>query len=416
MPALRPQQRREEEGSESPEALFISALLHDGEYRPEEYRITPSHFSCWRKLHEWCEEYQHKAHAAPPLALVHSEFPDFVLGPDVSARWAAHKLHEAHASRQLRVRMREALVLLDEEDLNGAIETLQGIERPHVVRRPPIMIWDHSPEDEIEVARIATPYPTLNRVSGGIGPSELWFWAQRPGEGKTMNLTVFSAYAMEAGYRVRYLSLEMPSRTIVHRTKRALARNERKVLAQLDSKDHREIKKATEHLRHKVPGSLSVVDPSHGSVSSTTVREHMDDCDLVIVDHAGLMKTADGRRAVDDWRAMALISNSLKEDALATGIPILGAVQLNRTADTGGLTPPKLTTLAQSDALGQDADVVVTGKKTSETTRVYSAEKVREGSGARWFARYDVKTSTYSEMSKEQAQEQMAVDDDRSES
>jgi len=177
-------------------------------------------------------------------------------------------------------------------------------------------------------------------------------------------------------------------------------------------KDREALKRTLDSIKDRMSGTFDVVDPSHGRVTTNVVREHMDECDLLIVDHAGLLITADGRRAIDDWRAMALISNMLKEYALETSVPVVAGAQLNRTADTASPRPPKLSQLAQSDALGQDADVVVTMKRLSKHVMVQSAEKVREGEGMLWYSKFDPSKADFGEMKKDAALEFMASDED----
>lgn len=404
----------EDEGPESPEALFISALLDSGEFKPEAFRITPEHLSCWGKLFAFCVEYQIRGGTAPPMDLVLAKFPDFEFRA-CQPGWAAHQLHQSHASKQLRIKLREAIKKLDEGELDSAYHALEQIQRPRSVRRKPNSIFDHQLHaEQFDIPSITVPYLTLGRATGGIYPADLWYLAGRPGTGKTWNLCEYAAKAVGEGCRVKYLSLEMRSDRIAMRALKCMANV--KELAVLNSaavnKDREALKKTIDDIKLRMPGTFEVVDPSHGRVTTNVVREHMDDCDLLVVDHAGLLITADGRRAIDDWRAMALISNMMKEYALETSVPILAGAQLNRTADSASPRPPKLSQLSQSDALGQDADVVVTMKRLSKHVMIQSAEKVREGEGMLWYSMFDPSKADFSEMKKDQAIEFMSTDDD----
>lgn len=409
--ALRPSQRGDDEGPESPEALFISALLSTGEFTPEQFRITAEHLSCWVKLFDFCLEYQLRGGEAPPLSLVVNKFPDFEYREGIRASWAAHELHKAHSSRQLRTKMREAVKSLDEGDLDGAYQALDTIQRPKSVRRKPASIFEHQlHEEQFDVPALEVPYFTLGRATGGIFPADLWYLAGRPGTGKTWNLCEYAGKAVAQGARVRYLSLEMRTSRIALRALKCMAND--KELKLLLGNDREEIKKAIDAIQERMPGSFEVVDPSHGRVTTSVAREYMDDVDLLVIDHAGLMVTHDGRRAIDDWRAMAAISNMLKEFALETSVAILAGAQINRAGDTGGQRPPKLRDLAQSDALGQDADVVVTMKRLTKHVMVQSAEKVREGEGMLWYSRFDPGKADFRELKKDEAIEIMATDED----
>lgn len=399
-------------GPQAPEALFISALLSTGEFIPIAHRIDEQHFSCWQKLYAFCVEYQQRAGTAPPLALVQSKFPEYEHKENLSPSWAAGELHKAHASRTLRTKLMEATQALKDQDITGAYAVIDTIERPRLAQRKPADAFDASVHEErFSVSAIPVRGTTLMRATGGIQPGDLWYKAGRPGHGKTWDLTDHAAFAAMHGYRVRYLSLEMRAARISMRSLWWLAN--KKELAALRSDDRENVKKAVDSIRDRTSGSIEVIDPSHGRITVTSVREHMDDCDLLLVDHAGLLTTADGRRAIDDWRAMATISNMMKEYALETGVAIVGGAQLNRTADGGHpMRPAKLSQLSQSDALGQDADVVITMKRPSKHCMAQSAEKVREGEGVRWFNRFDIAKMDFRELSKEQAQELVASDED----
>lgn len=401
-----------DESPETPEALMISAMLNKGEFIPSKYHLTVEHLECWQKLWQFAEQYQEQAGKAPGLDLVRLQFPDFVYTADVECAWASHRLHRVHSARQMRKTFKAALRDLEADEVELAYEKVTAIERPRVARRSPVSVWDHAGvEEEFAVTKIPVPYPTLQRITGGIGPEDLWFIASRPSEGKTFTLCLQAAMAMNAGLKVGYLSLEMPARVINKRIRRTVATPaERKLL---DHSDPKEVKKGMDLLQERVTGSVHVVDPSHGRFTSPVVREALEEYDLVLLDHAGLMHTADGRRAIDDWRAMATISNDLRSDVLGAGTPLVAGVQINRTADTAGRSAPKLSQLSQSDALGQDADVVCTFRALSEKTRVWSSEKNREGARAKWWTLFDAKNAEFKEISQDAAYEQVAEDEDK---
>lgn len=417
MGGLRPRGTGEDDGPESPEALFISALLDSGTFDPARYRINEDDLACWRKLFTFGNEYQLKEGVAPPIDLVKRHFPTFEFVPSVGPSWAAHELHRVSSSRRLRTKLREAISHLDNEDVTAAFDTLEGLSRPRSASKAAVSAFDHGHvEQGFDVSKIPVPFQALGRATGGIAPAEFWLLGARQGVGKTQIGAAFVGTAVKAGYHVRYISCEMPAWEIAQLARRNMARNDPKILALLDSKDLLEVKKGIDMLKERIDGSLHVVDPSHARITSSTIQEHqLEGADLVVVDHIGLVSTNDGRRAIDDWRAMATISNVTKEGCLATSVPVLAMVQLNREADSGGFTPPKLSNIGQSDALGQDCDKAVLMKRPIEqaSVMVYGAEKVRGGRSVRWYSRYRPDVLDYSEVSKDQAREIAAQDEDR---
>jgi replicative DNA helicase len=111
---------------------------------------------------------------------------------------------------------------------------------------------------------------------------------------------------------------------------------------------------------------------------------------------------------------MAAISNVLKEIATTNSLPIISAAQINREGDTGGSKPPKVKNLSQSDALGQDADVVVTMKRLSKTVMIYSLEKNRHGeSDVLWYSRYLPNDGRFEEIKFERARDMVEADEDK---
>ena len=401
----------------SPEALLISAMLELGQFNPASYHVTDEDIDAWKKLWLFGVEYQQRAGEAPPLSLIRKQFPDFDLTTDISPKWAASKVQEAASARLLRHRSKAMLIALADEDIEGAFTALEGLQRPHSHRKQPDNIFDHEVlTDAFSIIKMDVPYPTLMRATrGGIAPGELWYLAARLGQGKTWEILGYAAHAAKCGYKVAVLSLEMPSQQVAKRALLRLAGRDTPLAALLESDNLAERMVAVDTIQARTLGSIKIIDPSHGVVNTTNcVKELCQEYDLVVVDHAGLLMTSDGRRAIDDWRAMAMISNILREITLATGTPILAAAQINREGEGRNSTaPPKVSNLSQSDALGQDADVVITMKRLSERVMIHSAEKVRNGPNLRWYTRFDPEKNRFEEITQEAALELGAMDDDR---
>lgn len=405
----------DEDGPQSPEGLLISAFLEIGEFTPDRHHVEDEHIEAWKKLWHFCKEYQEQAECAPPLSLVRARFPDFEVTPDVSPIWAAAQVRQTAAMRDLRIRIQHATAALKDEDLETAVANFEGVTKPRGHRRDPLDLFDQTMlVDEFDVSKIEVPWATLGRATGGIAPAELWYFAMRLGQGKTWMLADITAKAAKVGCNVGIASLEMRDKVWAKRVALRLAGRDKDITKALRSDDIGQQKEALDYLKDRTPGAVAIFDPSHGRVSTTGfITEMCNDYDLVIVDHAGLLMTNDGRRAIDDWRAMALISNVLREITLSTTTSIVAAAQINRAGEGGGSSaPPKASTLSQSDALGQDGDVVVTGKRLSERVSVFEAVKVRNGPNLRWWTEFDIDRNIIEEITKEKAQELGIRDED----
>ena len=397
----------DETGPLCPEALLISAYLELGSFSPRDHHVTDSDIWAWSRLWTYCNDYQAQAGSAPPISLIKRAFPDFELTTDVSADWAANQVRNNAAQRQLRSSIAESLTHLGQEDLESAYGALSGLQRPRGFRKPAADVLDHaSIAEEFELAKMGVPWPSLAKATGGIGPAELWYIGARFGHGKTWTLLQFAKVAAEAGYRCIIHSLEMPHKKLSARAHALLAGPDMHLLSMLRGSDIGMRKTALDEIALRTPGSIHVIDPSHGRINTcAAVAESARDYDFVLVDHMGLMLSPDGHRGVEDWRYAATITNILREVSLETNTPIMGAVQINREGENNSPYPPKASKMANTDALGQDADVAVTMKKLCKTVQVFSADKVRDGEDLYWYTRFDVRRNRFEEISKDTAYE-----------
>jgi replicative DNA helicase len=150
-------------------------------------------------------------------------------------------------------------------------------------------------------------------------------------------------------------------------------------------------------------GKFFVQDSSYGKISPQVIAQDKT-MDAVFIDYAGLMAAPSGQAAIEDWRHMAAISNALKLTALSNEVRVIAAAQINRDGDTTGLRTPKLKNLSQSDALGQDGDVVVTMKQSGQAM-AYSIEKNRHGEGGKkFFTNFQPNIGKFDEIGEEEAQ------------
>lgn len=410
--ALRAVGSTDTSGPETPEVLFLSALLRTGSFNPAKYQVTVEDFTCWKDLWHFCEGYQQREGCAPPLSLVALKFPTFEVadcGPD----FASAEVIRAASAREMKLAMREATLKLDDHrpDPDAAYTALAAI-RPRVSVKAPIdglAPWLQEGEDE--GVRIPVPFKSLQYVTNGIGRGEMILIGARPGEGKTHIASVFIAKAMAEGARVGLLSLEMPGASVRRRVMRALiGPNEAdlRALAEPGLEHQRVLAK----LRERTPGSLSIIDPSFGRITPNVVRGYLEEHDLVVIDHVGLLGTNAGGRAVEDWRNLGGISNQLIEDKLATGCPIIGLTQLNRNAEDGPKhVAPKKASVAGADTLVQDADVIITMRRMSIHVMTMGAVKNREGAPATWYTRFDPAKVRFDELTRDNALNMAAEDE-----
>lgn len=405
----------------SNESLFISTLVDSGSFTPSRYGVERSHIVAWPQLFDQLLAYQASAGTSPPRAIVASWEPAFRFydAPEgdrpISVGWLATQVLRDAAERDLRVRGGKMALALRSGDLEGAYDAVAGVVPPRGYAAPATSIFDlPAPQDTIEVARVPTPWFTLNKVTGGgLSPDELMLIQARFGHGKSWLALACAAAAAKAGYIVGVISLEMPARQVTKRVLRLLAGRDSLLAEALEHGDLASYKKAVATIQEATAGTVQVYDPAHGQVNTLgRVDEVARSSDLVVIDHLGLMAGPDGRRAIDDWRVMASISNRVREINLSTTTPVIAVVQANRSGEhPGTMAVPKPSEIAQSDALGQDASLILGIRRLSKQIMKASTTKVREGEPATFFLRFAPGTGRIEEMDKTRALEYAAADD-----
>lgn len=397
----------------SNEARLISALVQTSQLDTVIQRgVEPEMFRAYQAEFRWLISYQHTYGETPSPEVLKSKFPSFPLTDEDEVHYYADEVRTAHTKRELSETLETAARHIAEDDLESAVYTVAAFSPPMYKGIP----LENTLADESflttwheKIETIRTPWPTLENLTGGIQPGELWYVAARLGQGKSWTLANFACTAAIDGKRVLYVSLEMSERQVQQRLHVMLGNHYKVPVTHKALKD-REIS-VTEYrdlmhvIREKVQGTVSVLDQTRGPVSPAKVQSMIQDYDLVVVDYAGLMHSAMGSRAVEDWRVMAAISNQLQEVAASTEVPIIAAAQINREGDTAGPRPPRVKNLAQSDALGQDGSVVITQKQWSKRVNVYSVEKNRSGETGLFYTEFKPNTGEFKEINRERAQQ-----------
>jgi replicative DNA helicase len=405
-PHLRRVSERDEYSPINPEALLISAYLEQGSFMPESQHVEDSDIVAWGKLWQGLKDYQGYAHKTPSLNYIKNAYPEFTFTPGVNVDYAASLVRKDAAARSLRMQIHAGLDALNDDDIDTAYGALDAMKRPRLKDLTPVSVFDHATVVEaFESSFIPLPFPTLRRAAKGIYPGEYWIEAARLGQGKTYVMLKYAAVAAKAGYNIGIHALEMPAGQVARRLHPMLT-SDVETLRMLRSDSVSDHKKALDHIRENTLGSVSILDPSHGRINTTgAIADSCSKYDMVIVDHLGLMMTTDGHRAIEDWRYMAEISNICRETALSSGTPIFASAQINRAGETAGNKAPSSSNLAQSDAIGQDADVVLTMKRLNALVLVHSAQKMRNGANVDWFSEFNPAANRFDEISKDRADE-----------
>lgn len=223
---------------------------------------------------------------------------------------------------------------------------------------------------------VPTGITPLDQHFLGFRPGDYGVLSGRPGEGKT-TLALFMAFsAFMAGYKVSYITLEMPREQLFEKLD-ALATgisiNKIKKLALTPAEVQHYKEKAEEIHSHT---SDILVHDRTGSCTIVTIEAiiNQDEPDIIFIDPLYLMQKPKGMK---DWEGIKQNSNDLKQLAMRYKKPIIITSQINREGK-GALNmgdAPSIENLSYSDAIGQDADhaFVLTG---NERTRHFQAKRL----------------------------------------
>lgn len=405
------------------EALVISALINTGDAtQAEQHGARPEMFSAKQAEYRWAMDYQKLHGKCPTPEAIERKFPGFHFQRDKhDVNLYVEELIYDHNHRQLAKTIRDAASYVSEGDLDEAILTMGGYS-PHQMAKPLPNALHHEAfletyHEFVDVVHM--PWLTLMETTCGMRPGELWYVAARLGQGKSWTLASIIGAALLGGRDVLMYSLEMPEAQVLTRLHVWLGQHLGFDVDHIAMRnrvyDVIAYRKLLGAIKEMVPGKFFVQDTSKGTISpSSLLNGQNKDVDLIVVDHAGLMHLPNGGRAIDDWRAMATISNMLKEIALGQGSRIISAAQINREGDKEGHKwPPKVKHLAQSDALGQDADVVITHRRWGRATMCYSVEKTRDGfSEVPFWTTFEPNIGRFKEIDRDTAEERWESEKD----
>jgi replicative DNA helicase len=220
---------------------------------------------------------------------------------------------------------------------------------------------DYLARHQDETIGVPTGFIDLDRLLGGMQPSDLLIIAGRPGQGKSGFCISAARNASQLHKKhVALFSLEMSNEQLVQR-----------LIAQETSIDSQRLRLANLH-DDEWPiftQAVSALSDTHIYLDDTPAitplqlrtkcrRLHMEiGLDLIIVDYLQLMS---GDTRIDNRvQEVSYISRNLKALARELNVPLLAAAQLSRAVESRRPPRPILSDLRESGSLEQDADIVM---------------------------------------------------------
>jgi replicative DNA helicase len=412
----------------NPEELLLSAVIRD----PQQYTalssagVDASMFHSHRDEMQWVERHV-KKHGKPPSRLFFkSRWPDFTVYKVDDVSDLIDTIKQEHARYVLTDLMESSIDLMDVDEVDRAVRKLHtgllDLQRQFSADTFDIFSnWESTYQDVSDrvdrvrttgSAGVPTGFPTLDDVTGGMQAGWLGIIAARLGQGKTWTGVRMGCSAAFSGHKVCYFSLEQNKHQIALRAHTfASSKYGKEVFKNLDLMkgrgfDIRSYRKFLEALPQQVSGVFEVNDSSRGVVTPMTIAATIERNrpDIVFIDYLTLLGTSG-----EDWRATAKLSSEMQQVAQKYQIPIMAVSQVNRLGI--GNEPPNAEHLSQSDAIGQDADLVLTMMQKSTHVLKMKLAKFRHGpSGVMWYCRFSPGTGHFEEVSGDQAADQMEAD------
>ncbi len=217
---------------------------------------------------------------------------------------------------------------------------------------------------------VATGFNDLDKLLGGLHPSDLLVLAGRPAMGKTALATNIAFHVATASHRIQgqapsvvaFFSLEMSAEQLATRV---LAENteipsERIRRGDLASTDFQKLVRSSQELE---TAPLYIDDTPAITISALRTRARrlmrQHGLKLIIVDYLQLMRPPIGQKADNRVLEISMITQGLKAIAKELNVPILALSQLSRAVEQREDKRPILADLRESGSIEQDSDVVM---------------------------------------------------------
>jgi replicative DNA helicase len=210
---------------------------------------------------------------------------------------------------------------------------------------------------------VPTGFNEVDRLTGGLQPSDLIILAARPGMGKTALVLNISTNAAFSNKSVAIFTLEMSKEQLMSRVLASVSRVDSSRLRKGDLSDEEQDRLMEGARRIYESKSFLGIDETPGislmELRSRCRRYHKENgLDLIIIDYLQLM-SGSASKSESREREISEISMGLKNLAKELKVPVIALAQLNRGPDARPDKRPKLSDLRESGSMEQDADMIL---------------------------------------------------------
>jgi replicative DNA helicase len=217
---------------------------------------------------------------------------------------------------------------------------------------------------------VPTGLTDMDKLLGGLHPSDLVVLAARPGMGKTalacnmaFNAAVQAVDDPEAErFVVAFFSLEMSAEQLATRilAEQIEVPSEKIRRGELNEEDFRRLVQASQRLERTpifIDDTPAITVTALRTRARRLKRQH--GLHLIAVDYLQLMRPTAGSKSENRVQEISDITRSLKAIAKELQVPVLAMAQLSRAVEQREDKRPQLSDLRESGSIEQDADVVM---------------------------------------------------------
>lgn len=385
--------------------------------------LTPEQFHSFRPEFEYLVDQWQRHGEIPPRKMFMEKFPDFVyrkqVGKEPNVMPAVEAVRENHLEMMLATMADGFVDSLGQkppteviDDLAKQIDSLRAVDTgEEQIDLIDDMMTDYeefvrlqTAEEEGRSAFVDSPWEPINDFWGGLRGGEVVGVIARMNEGKSWVSQQMATVALLQGKRALFVPLEMGRYDVAARLHTMLSyyhakslspkhmrmpaiTNRRRVEEMMEGRtvwsnmglsvgsskiDRDEYRKWIKFMRSTLKSGF-VVPNLHsfsGQFTFDTFARHVErsECEIAILDYMTLLDDGAIASKKQDWEVWKEVTRRAKVLALRLNICIIICAQANRQGAYS--KTPELTDIAYSDALGQNADRVLSLKTVGNETMI----------------------------------------------
>ena len=397
---------------EAEQALLGAILANNRAYEKVSDFLRPEHFAdeAHGRIYEACGKLIERGQIANAVTLKHLFDHDEALAQVGGAQYLADLqknfvtiINAADYGRTIHdLHLRRELIALGEDVVNDAFEPNVDINATQQIETAEQRLYNLAEAGSTEgglktfksavveainmaqtalqrdnhVSGVAAGFKDLDRLLGGLHPSDLVIVAARPSMGKTSLATniAYNAAAtkrkqkgpdgqpIEAPEVVAFFSLEMSAEQLATRiiSEQAHVRSDSIRRGEIRDDEFDRIFETSRHL-HELP--LFIDDTPALSIPALRTRarrlKRQHGLGLLVVDYLQLMQAPAGMRGDNRVQEVSEITRGLKAIAKELNVPVVALSQLSRQTEQRDDKRPQLSDLRESGSIEQDSDVVM---------------------------------------------------------